>query len=483
MVLRSPILTCPIRAARRRLAGEEGFTIIEVMVSAVILAIATLGTLSAFDSANATSGRNEARSVAAQLAQTDQERLRAMTPQQLANLADASQTQTKTVNGRNFTVVSSSEWLTDPSSAAGCGGMGKEAGYQQITSNVSWPKQASVGPVEMDSIKAVQNGGYKDTRGSLALQLLNGAGGGTANVAVTITGPRNYSATTNANGCVLLGFVPVGAYTLTVNQPGYVQDLLPNAQSVSKTVQVTGGQTGSVSFNYDQAGSLGVAFKTRVPGAGADINTTGDGFTVANAGLGAPGRRSFGLLAAPFATAATGAGNGAVPIASAQKVLYPFAGGYGVWAGTCAESDPALPANGGWIPGTATTQSGNASGVVPANGAVTNVAAFEPMIKVTVNKYTDSAQTTTGAVTQAARVLVTPAVSGCANPYAANTATNGTIADASQPTMPYGSYIVCAQDKTTSPTKRVVVTVANNARLGKTQTLTLPFGTTTPAAC
>ena len=52
--------------------------LIEVMVGALILAITTTAILSGIDGAQKTGGRNKARSVAAALAEQDQERMRAM---------------------------------------------------------------------------------------------------------------------------------------------------------------------------------------------------------------------------------------------------------------------------------------------------------------------------------------------------------------------------------------------------------------------
>lgn len=493
----SPTLSfsCLIAAVRRRLAGERGFTMIEVLVSAVIVAMTAVGTFTAFDSANRTSGYNKARAVATRLAQAEQERVRALTPSQLTTLADASPVTApgfpKSVDGRNYNVKSSAVWTTDPSATTSCAGMGNEAGYMRITSTVTWDNMGSFNPVVQDSIKAVQNGGFRDARGSLSVQIADRAGTGQSGVPVTITGPRSYSVTTNGNGCVLLGFVPVGTYTVSFNKVGYVLDGLPNAQAVSQTVQVDSEETGTASFNYDQAASLGVKFMTRVPGAGSDIATTGDGFSVAQSGLGFPNAKKFGPYSgANAATLLTGANNAAVT-SSPVQVLFPFTSAYGVYAGSCTDTDPTQWPTGSTTKltlGTSATSlgtSGNGGATLAADGAVTNIPAFEPMMKVTVNRYTNSGQTSTGAITSAAKVVVTPPNTQCAKPLSVNTAANGTIADASQVTMPYDTgYTLCAQDTTTSTgTKTVVKTVDNITRAGQSVTLTLPYSTTSKKSC
>lgn len=454
----------PARIARE----QSGFTIIEVLMSAVLVAMIATGVFAGFDAATTASGQNRSRTVAAGLAQSDQERIRSMTPDQLADL---NETRSPVVNGKTYTVVSTAVWTTDPSGTASCAGMGQEAGYQKITSTVTWPDRGPLKPVVEDSLRAVPNGGYRDSRGSLAVKV-TGANGttGVADLPITVTGPRNYSVTTNSLGCVLLGFVPVGSYTVSYSRAGYVEDKVrnnQNAQAISQTVAVEGEQTTSVEGVYDQAGSIGVTYKTRVPLATSDVGTTGDGFTLSNSGLGFPNIRTFG----PFTAAATQS-------SGATKSLFPFAtNAYTPWAGKCAENNPVLPANGGQL------TNANAGVSLTAGAAVTGAVVHEPMIKVTVNKYTNSAQTTTAAVTTAAKVVARPLITGCTADYNQSTANNGTIADNLQPTLPYGDYTLCAQDRTTSPTRRAVLTISNNVRNGKSQTLTLPFGTTNPAAC
>lgn len=469
------------RSISRAVSDERGFTIIEVLVSAILLVIASVGLFTAFDAATRASGTNKARTVASQLAQADQERLRSMTGSQLVGLNTASQTTTKNVDGRTFKIVSAAQWTSDPNSSSDCAGLGKEPGYQRIASTVSWPDRGvswpdpgAPPPVESDSLKAVPNGGYSSTRGSLAVNLTNAAGNGTAGATVTAAGPTTVSATTNSSGCALFGFLPLGDYTVTVNQTGYVRDVLPNSQSFTKTVTVAGEQTSSVNFNYDQAASLGVAFYTRAVGAGSDTTTTGDGFSVGNSNLGPPYFVGFGLLSSPAATAFTGANGAAVASASARKVLYPFSDGYSVWAGECQENDPTQAPNNTTNPYTSTP--------VSPGAAVSNVKVFEPTIKPTVNRYTDSKQTKTSTASQAALVVIKPVTSGCTANASVATASNGTPTG-TQPTLPYGNYTVCAQDKTSNPTKRTIQTITNNARNGSTLTLTLPYYNSNPAAC
>src|SRR3954447_6966532 len=111
-------LSGPLRLLVRRLRREQsGFALIEVMVSALIVAIVSVGVLAGIDASSATSGSNKARGVAASLGQDDQERLRSMQPDDLA--AIRLQQRTLSVAGVNYTVESDARPVSD--AGKGCG--------------------------------------------------------------------------------------------------------------------------------------------------------------------------------------------------------------------------------------------------------------------------------------------------------------------------------------------------------------------------
>ena len=90
-----------------RLRDEQsGFTVVEVLVSALLVVVLSVGVLKALDAAEASSGGNKARGTAANLAQQDQERLRAYRAKELSN---ARETRVRTVAGVPYMVVSKSD--------------------------------------------------------------------------------------------------------------------------------------------------------------------------------------------------------------------------------------------------------------------------------------------------------------------------------------------------------------------------------------
>ena len=76
--------------------------------------MATTAVLNGIDGAQKTGGRNKARSVAAALAEQDQERMRSMPVVAAVPYISTPYSRTVKVKGVNYTVVSSAAWATDP---------------------------------------------------------------------------------------------------------------------------------------------------------------------------------------------------------------------------------------------------------------------------------------------------------------------------------------------------------------------------------
>src|SRR5215218_3907121 len=77
-----------LKVARVRLkaASEEGFGLIEVLVSSAVLVIVVLGVMAGLDSVSRTAGANQSKTVASVLAEKDLERLRSLRTSDLSKL-------------------------------------------------------------------------------------------------------------------------------------------------------------------------------------------------------------------------------------------------------------------------------------------------------------------------------------------------------------------------------------------------------------
>jgi Tfp pilus assembly protein PilV len=403
-------------ASRRRFAAEEGFGIIEVLVSGLVVVLLSFAVFAAIDAAGRTADSNKSRSVAASVAQDDQERLRSMT---ISDLANRDETRTVTVDGESYTVRSKGEYVIGPPDATtGCTSSEQNPRYLKITSIVSWPGLQGTSPVQQDSLRAIPNGSLNG-RGSLAVSIQDRNAAGVPDVSVSISGPQSVTGTTNSNGCVIFGYIRSGAYTVSFSQPGYVEAKYPNRTDISDPVVVAEDSLASKSYQYDRAGEASVAYETTTNvGSSTTSSTTGDGFTVSNSLMGSVSARTFA-----HASAAT---------ATSGKVLFPFTSDYEIWAGKCAENQP---------------PSGFSQTVrIPAGGSSSPVNVREPRLRVQP-KDAQGADVTTG------KVVFYPQTSGCtANAVATQVGPNSPDNRLYDAPMPFGTYAACIQNPANNPT-------------------------------
>ena len=108
---------------------------IEVIVAAAVLAIVALAVLSGIDGATSSTTREKARAIAANLAEQDQERLRAMPVDQLR---DPPQTGDTVVDGVTYNVKSEAKFITDDfGGEPTCGSASTQVQYLHIVTTVT----------------------------------------------------------------------------------------------------------------------------------------------------------------------------------------------------------------------------------------------------------------------------------------------------------------------------------------------------------
>src|SRR3954453_14555579 len=181
--------------------SEAGFALLEVIVSAAVLAIVAVAVLAGIDGAQSSTGREKSRSVAANLAEQDQERMRSL---QVDSLADYSDTRTVNVDGSDFTIASAGTWVRDDTGGTvSCQNNSKQADYLQITSTVTNPSIGTrTNPVTISSLVA-PSVASSSTPGSPAVQVNDRDGIGVPGLMVAIDGPSSDSTATNDSGCAV----------------------------------------------------------------------------------------------------------------------------------------------------------------------------------------------------------------------------------------------------------------------------------------
>ena len=287
---------------------ESGFGLIEVLVSALLLVLVASGVYLGLDAASATSGVNKHRSLATEIAQQDQDRMRAMAVTELSNYRDTTTTRIGTVT---YTVASSSSWITDSTGTASCTGGQARAHYLRIASSVTWPNM-HIKPVTVESVVAPPAGSFGTNLGSLAVQVRDRNGTGVQGVSVSLTGPKAYTDTTNEIGCVLWGYLPVGSYTVSLSKPGYVD---PSAVAApARAAGVVGESTSTIAFDYDLGGRIQATYETVDSSTGRAVAANGTSFTAVTSHLAVP--------LPPF-------GDGQPHTAFTTALLFPFTDPYG----------------------------------------------------------------------------------------------------------------------------------------------------------
>jgi type II secretory pathway pseudopilin PulG len=401
------------RLARRvDLRAQAGSMLIEVMVGAILVVVTSAAILDGLGGAQDTGQRNKARSISASLAQEDQERLRALPIEDLANFHQSRQVK---VNTAPYTVDSRADWVRDSSGVVSCTNDSTQAQYLRISSTVTSNVQQNP-PVTETSLVAPPRGTFDSDTGTAAVQVVDRDGNPIAGVRVDIDGPDSLSDTTNDQGCVVFGFIHEGPWNVSVSSLGLIG--WDGNSPYKSSVGVVAGTTVLKKVELDEPSSINATFQTKGTTDVAPVSATSQSLAVSNAKLPAPGWKSFS--ASPAANSIT------------ATTLYPFKDGYGAYAGSCDSANPTQWDSDYFT----TTPTGAAAFVVPTPGQASNVVVRMPAINVVVK---DGAN-----VLQNARVFVTNADTDCDETYASQL-TNA-LGAMPNPGFPWGKYNICADN-------------------------------------
>lgn len=415
------------------LRDESGFSLIEVVVAALVLVIGAIGVFGALQAVGKAGAQERHRSQSYQIAQEDQARLRSLKVTDLLNL---DQTRTVVQDGDSYTVTSKSRFTTDSTGTQSCDTGVAAADYLNVTSTITWPSMGTRPAVVIESVIAPPNGSFAADRGALAVAVRNSQSNGIAGINLAGSGVGSFSGTTGSNGCSIFANLPEGNYTLTPSASGYV-DKDGNAAS-SVPVSVVSQSTNSVALQLDRPGTISATFTTRngstaVPGT--LVPSRADSVMVFNTGMTAA--KNFGTIGTRISPRL------ATP-------LFPFASPDTVYAGACTGNNP--NPTGGTPP--ASVAPAIASVTVPPNGTVAAPIVL-PALNLTVRAGSAPGTSTQGALVTNAKVTVTDkncSVGGV--PIKRTLAAGGTNATPSGKLpnadrgVPWSNYDICVSSST-----------------------------------
>jgi len=429
-------------AGRKPLHGEEGFALIEVLVSALVLAIVAAGVMALLQATTRSAASERRQATAYAIGQEDQARLRSM---RLSALNRLEQTRTVSIRSDEYTVKSQGVFVNNTSGQPStCSAGETSADYVRITTTVTW--RGSIQPVVIQSIVSPSTGSLDPNHGTLVITTKNAAAEPISGVGLSGSGTGIFNGTTDSTGCANFTDLPAGNYEVIPTATGLV-DKHGESAAKQKTSVIAGG-TNTLPLELDYPAALPVKFKYRVASSSEFKVAKTDSVFVFNALMNP---------AKPYWT----------PTKARQEEIvatpiFPFTSPDSVYAGACEANNPG---------------SGAGLGSVTLSPNKTYSPTLElqvPALELTVKNGSS--------VVSGAKITITDEnciVSGSnlkreytseANGHQSN-ATNGSP----EYGLPYGTYKICAS---ASNRKKTVEGVAvQSYSSAKTQTIDLSSGT------
>ena len=486
----SPATTSPSRD------GEAGFTIIEVLVAALIVVLLGVAVATALVTQTQASTDEQTRSQAELLVNQNQDRLRGMSDQALSTMVgQGASSRTVSATGTNFTVASTVYYQT-ASGQSSCASTAID--YFRIDTQVTWSASygGSSDTASADSLLT------RPVTGVLETTVNNQLGAPLNGVSVTATptgttGGSGQTGTTDASGCSAFAGLAGGTYTVSVSDAGYVNNQNQSQPSSNVTVSSTGSTT-PASFVLGLAGSIAATFTASASNATPSYPGQADALTYAGVSATASpvsSRQPTSAVAPPSTTLLA-----FFFIVSSTTSLYPwfsgsssspsYTGNYTAYAGACSFQNP-FPA------GSATT---NLATVPPGTAASATIQ--EPFLYLgSVFSLSNLQQVTPR------DIVLTYSSGGCTDQYSASIATsptvvgqngsgvylgvtygqavptNGWLADPGQPYAPAGDLTVCVDESFNGAIYDGTATVANTNMSGENVVPPIAINFVIPASC
>jgi hypothetical protein len=307
---------------------------------------------------------------------------------------------------------------------------GAALAYKRVTVTVTWPDMGGVSPVTSQTLLTPPAGSYDPNDGHILVQAFDRDAMPLAGRTVSLSGPETASQVTTSDGCAFFAYLDPGTYTATLSTTGYVDR--QGGQPATQSVGVTASQITRVQFDYDRAATLSVGL-VAPSGAVIPTGTYGIAMTVANSNL-TVGYKSY-------QQAATGSGT-----TRTITPLFPYASGYQVWTGDCADADPAA-------------YSGGSRGAVLASnqGATTTGSAALDAVDVTVRRTSATGTVVSGATVSAIHAAGTDCTAGETLTTTTTTSATGQLRLA----LPYGSWTIRAVSGSRNGTATVTLDPAS----------------------
>lgn len=408
--------------------AQRGDTLIEVIISALVIGVIVAGLFTGLDSVNRSTSLDRARSQADALAEQNEEQLRSESIVNLDELTSHPTVLPVTENGTTFTITTTAEYIADSTATSSCSSTAAKADYLQTISKITWPSMGASKPV-------IETGEISPPADAALIVQVTDEGTAVPEAEVVATGPLPETAIhkleTSSNGCAILA-LPPGEYSVNVSKTGWVDfNGYPNSSedaSVTKSVYLPAETTARQGFNLGQAGKLSVSFTGSTPSEGDTFVAFDSAMTVF---------KTFGTL------------NTYASTIESPKTLFPFASKYTVYPGTC-EAD---------IPPSSVIEANkhNFTVAVPAGGTA-SITTIDPPIALRVLESNKG---------QPERPLQNALVrledTGCKTVHESRTNSTGELP---RPGMPFGTYALCVNGVVGTQARKYKSTLTSTSATG-----------------
>jgi Tfp pilus assembly protein PilV len=350
-------------------ASERGDTLMEVLISSMIVGLIVVGTLMGFDAVDQISAQQREHNEAATLANQSQEQLRTDPASVLETLGTTGHSYTQAIGGTTYTIKQTAELLPVSGSNATCNVTSnkRQSGNAfSIASTISWHTQRATHrkALTTSSIITPPTGSVLEVDADNAPVATGGVSGVTAIVTYTpVESASNVTLqqTTGNEGCVVFGGIPSTSAVVEIAEtPGYVT-VGGSSEYPTKEVTIAPNYTTHYEVIYNAGGAITAEFaygnsstfehKNNAKSASRLEPVTGDTFVALNTKM---------KLQPEFEDGSTRYANSSSPYeplpaalttptpyestATTQKNLFPFTasenGYWAVYAGDCTANNP-----------------------------------------------------------------------------------------------------------------------------------------------
>jgi type II secretory pathway pseudopilin PulG len=345
--------------------SEGGFMLIEVLVSAMLVALIGVGVFTGLAGANHATVNERRNAQATVIAQQDEERLRGLPVEELTQIGNTTHNVAEngmclegstgawkywsgaatfscealtaplkgtTYTGAVFTVESSAQFVTASKETLTCETEKGTADYLETSSSVTWPSIGTHAPISQSSLVAVPRSG------TLLVKITNRKAEAVAGAKVEVFDPKTAGTvtaeqTTPTSGCVIFGDLAEGEAKVVASKGNW---LTKNGKTAAEqpSTTITKTKLAEVSLLLQEPGGIKAEFVNS-----SNEHVESSTFVASQNEMGSPSFDVGGEVNGPAATATL---ENLFPFITPPSTPNP----YTVYAGDCEANNPATIVSG-----------------------------------------------------------------------------------------------------------------------------------------